>query len=194
MKLQRRQFLRLASAAAAVPAMPSLARALDYPTRPITVVVPFSAGGPVDTMARLLSEPMQSVLGQPLIIENATGAGGTIGAGRVARAAPDGYTIEIGDGTSNVGSPAVYPLDFDTLQGFRAGRAAVFFAADRRRPQRLAAEQREGADCLAEGQSRQGDVRHHRQCQPQPDRRALFPESHRYAIPARALSRRGAGS
>jgi tripartite-type tricarboxylate transporter receptor subunit TctC len=118
MKLQRRQFLRLASAAAAVPAMPSLARAFDYPTRPITVIVPFSAGGPVDTMARLLSEPMQKVLGQPLIIENATGAGGTIGAGRVARAAPDGYTIEIGDGTSNVGSPAVYPLDFDTLKDF----------------------------------------------------------------------------
>jgi tripartite-type tricarboxylate transporter receptor subunit TctC len=118
MKLQRRQFLRLASATAAVSAMPSLARALDYPTRPITVIVPFSAGGPVDTMARLLSEPMQRVLGQPLIIENATGAGGTIGAGRVARAAPDGYTIEIGDGTSNVGSPAVYPLDFDTRKDF----------------------------------------------------------------------------
>jgi tripartite-type tricarboxylate transporter receptor subunit TctC len=118
MKLRRRQFLRLASAAAAVPAMPSLARALDYPTRPITVIVPFSAGGPVDTMARLLSEPMQRVLGQPLVIENATGAGGTIGAGRVARAAPDGYTIEIGDGTSNVGSPAVYPLDFDTRKDF----------------------------------------------------------------------------
>jgi tripartite-type tricarboxylate transporter receptor subunit TctC len=118
MKLQRRQFLRLASAAAAVPAMPSLARAFDYPTRPITVIVPFSGGGPVDTMARLLSEPMQKVLGQPLIIENATGAGGTIGAGRVARAAPDGYTIEIGDGTSNVGSPAVYPLDFDTRKDF----------------------------------------------------------------------------
>src|SRR5580698_2718028 len=118
MKLRRRQFLRLASAVAAVPAMPRLARALDYPTRPITVIVPFSAGGPVDTMARLLSEPMQKVLGQPLIIENATGAGGTIGAGRVARAAPDGYTIEIGDGTSNVGSPAVYPLDFDTLKDF----------------------------------------------------------------------------
>ena len=118
MKLRRRQFLRLAGAAVAVPAMPSLARALDYPTRPITVIVPFSAGGPVDTMARLLAEPMQRVLGQPLVIENAAGAGGTIGAGRVARAAPDGYTIEIGDGTSNVGSPAVYPLDFDTLKDF----------------------------------------------------------------------------
>jgi tripartite-type tricarboxylate transporter receptor subunit TctC len=118
MQLRRRQFLRLASAAAAVPAMPSLARALDYPTRPITAIVPFSAGGPVDTMARLLAEPMQRALGQPLIVENAAGAGGTIGAGRVARAAPDGYTIEIGDGTSNVGSPAVYPLDFDTLKDF----------------------------------------------------------------------------
>jgi tripartite-type tricarboxylate transporter receptor subunit TctC len=94
MKLRRRQFLRLASAVAAVPAMPRLARALDYPTRPITVIVPFSAGGPVDTMARLLAGPMQAMLGQPLIVENATGAGGTIGLGRVARAAPDGYTIE----------------------------------------------------------------------------------------------------
>jgi tripartite-type tricarboxylate transporter receptor subunit TctC len=69
-------------------------------------------------MARLLAPAMQIALGQPLVIENATGAGGTIGAGRVARAAPDGYTIEFGDGTSNVGSPAVYPLDFDTQKDF----------------------------------------------------------------------------
>jgi tripartite-type tricarboxylate transporter receptor subunit TctC len=116
MKLKRREFLRLASGLAAVPAMPRLARAADYPTRPITVVVPFSAGGPVDTMARLLAGPMQATLGQPIIVENVTGAGGTIGLTRVARAATDGYTIEIGDGTSNVGSPAVYPLDFDASQ------------------------------------------------------------------------------
>jgi tripartite-type tricarboxylate transporter receptor subunit TctC len=115
MKLRRRQFLRLASAVAVAPAIPRLARAGDYPTRPITVVVPFPAGGPVDAMARLLAQPMQGVLGQPLIVENAAGAGGTIGVSRVARANPDGYTIEIGDGTSNVGSPAVYPLDFDAV-------------------------------------------------------------------------------
>jgi tripartite-type tricarboxylate transporter receptor subunit TctC len=118
MKRPRRQFLRLAGAAAAVAAMPPLARALDYPTRPITAIVPFSAGGPVDTMARLLAQPMQAALGQSLIVENVAGAGGTVGAGRVARALPDGYTIEIGDGTSNVGSPAVYPLDYDTQKDF----------------------------------------------------------------------------
>ena len=63
-----------------------------YPSRPITIVVPLAAGGPLDTLARILAEPMRAALGQPVIVENVTGAGGTVGTGRVARAAPDGYT------------------------------------------------------------------------------------------------------
>ena len=118
MKLPRREFLSLTAAVAAAPVLSRAASALDYPTRPITLVVPFPAGGPVDTLARLIAEPMRGVLGQPLVVENAGGAGGTIGTARVARAAPDGYTIVLGDWTSHVGSPAAYPLDFDALADF----------------------------------------------------------------------------
>ena len=91
MKLpHRRQFLHLAAGAATLPAVSRLAWAQTYPSRPITIVVPFPAGGPTDALARILAERMRAPLGQPMIIENPTGAGGTIGTGRVARAAPDG--------------------------------------------------------------------------------------------------------
>jgi len=95
MKLpHRRQFLHLAAGAAALPAMSRIAGAQTYPSRSITMVVPFAAGGPVDTLARIVAERMRTSLGQPVVIENVTGAGGSIGAGRVARAFPDGYTVE----------------------------------------------------------------------------------------------------
>src|SRR6476660_9819120 len=70
--------------------------AQPYPSRPITLIAPFPAGGPSDALARILSEPMRAALGQPVVIENVAGAGGNIGIGRLARAAPDGYTIGIG--------------------------------------------------------------------------------------------------
>src|SRR6202795_3773582 len=118
MKLRRREFFSLAGALPAVPALPRVASALDYPTRPITIIVPFPAGGPVDTLARLVSEPMRIALGQPLVIENVGGAGGSIAAGRVARAEPDGYTMILGNWTSLVGTPAVYPVSFDVKNDF----------------------------------------------------------------------------
>src|SRR5271169_3836865 len=93
MKFPRRQFLHLAAGAAALPAISSIARAQTYPSRPITIVVPYAAGGATDTIARVMAERMKSSLGQPVIVENVTGAGGTIAVGRVARAAPDGYTL-----------------------------------------------------------------------------------------------------
>src|SRR5258708_18433859 len=93
MKLPRRKFLRLAAGAAALPAMLRAATAQDYPTRPITIVVPFPAGGPTDALARVLAERMKGALGQSVIVENPTGAAGTIGTGPVARAAPDRYTV-----------------------------------------------------------------------------------------------------
>jgi tripartite-type tricarboxylate transporter receptor subunit TctC len=79
------------------------------------VVVPFSAGGPTDALVRTLGERMRISLGQPLIVENVTGAAGTIGVGRVARAAPDGYTISIGHWSTHVINGALYPLSFDLL-------------------------------------------------------------------------------
>lgn len=118
MALVRRNFLRMAASAATLHALSRTASALDYPTRPITVVVPFPAGGPVDTLARLLAEPMRVSLGQPLVVENIGGAGGSVGAGRVARASPDGYTIILGNWTSFVGTPAAYPVSFDPLKDF----------------------------------------------------------------------------
>jgi len=91
------------------------AAAQDYPTRPITMIVPFPAGGPTDTLARILSEHMRTSLGQPVVIENVTGAGASIGAARGAQAPPDGYTLSIGNWTSHVGSGAMYHLPFDLL-------------------------------------------------------------------------------
>ncbi len=92
------------------------AQAQGYPSRPITIIVPYSAGGPTDTLARILSEHMRTSLGQSIIIENVTGAGGTIGVGRVARAAPDGYTLGIGQVSTNAFNGAVYQLPFDLLK------------------------------------------------------------------------------
>jgi tripartite-type tricarboxylate transporter receptor subunit TctC len=90
----------------------------SYPSRPITLIVPFGAGGPVDTLARTLIEPMRLSLGQPLLIENVTGASGTIGVGRAVRAAPDGYTVSIGNWPSHVVNGAIYALPYDLLKDF----------------------------------------------------------------------------
>jgi tripartite-type tricarboxylate transporter receptor subunit TctC len=92
------------------------AAAENYPSHPITIVLPFSAGGPTDTLARIIGARMQVALGQPVIIENVTGAAGTIGVGRVVRAAPDGYTISIGPMNSHVLTGAIYNLPFDLLR------------------------------------------------------------------------------
>jgi len=95
---------------------PTLAE--SYPSRPITMIVPWPAGGPTDTIARIVSERMRLSLGQPIIIENIAGAGGTIGVARVARAAPDGYTLIIGDWNSHVLSGAAYTISYDLLTDF----------------------------------------------------------------------------
>lgn len=92
------------------------AQAQTYPTRPITVVVPFTAGGPTDALMRVLGERMRAMLGQNLLVENVTGAAGTLGVGRVARALPDGYTLSVGHWSTHVVNGAVYPLTFDLLK------------------------------------------------------------------------------
>jgi tripartite-type tricarboxylate transporter receptor subunit TctC len=89
-----------------------------YPSRPIAIVLPFAAGGPTDTLSRIIAARMRVALGQPVIIENVTGAAGTIGVGRVARAAPDGYTISVGPMNSHVLTGAIYGLSFDLLKDF----------------------------------------------------------------------------
>ena len=94
------------------------AHAQSYPSRPITMIVPFPAGGPADTLARILSERMRVPLGQTIIVENITGAGATIGVGRAVSSAPDGYTLSLGNWTSHVGSPALYPVQYDVQRDF----------------------------------------------------------------------------
>jgi tripartite-type tricarboxylate transporter receptor subunit TctC len=89
-----------------------------YPSRPITIVVPYPAGGPTDTLARILAERMKTTLGQSLIVENVSGAGGSIGVGRVAQAAPDGYTVSIGHTQTHVLNAATMHLPYDVVNDF----------------------------------------------------------------------------
>src|SRR5919198_329065 len=93
------------------------AQAQTYPSRQITLVVPFPPGGSTDVVARIMAERMRPLLGQPVIIENVGGAGGSIAVGRVARATPDGYTIDIGQWDTHVGS-IIYPLNYDLQKDF----------------------------------------------------------------------------
>jgi tripartite-type tricarboxylate transporter receptor subunit TctC len=94
------------------------AQAQIYPSRPITMVAPFAAGGPLDTIGRVVAEHMRGSLGQTIVIENVTGAGGSIGVGRVARAAPDGYMVGIGNWGTHVANGAIYSLQYDLLKDF----------------------------------------------------------------------------
>ncbi|HMA74642.1 MAG TPA: tripartite tricarboxylate transporter substrate-binding protein [Xanthobacteraceae bacterium] len=94
------------------------ASAQVYPSRPITMVVPLAAGGPLDTLARILAEPMRASLGQPVIVENVTGAAGTVGTGRVARSVPDGYTFGMGFLGTHVLNAAIYALPYDVVKDF----------------------------------------------------------------------------
>src|SRR5512138_512153 len=94
-----------------------LVQAQTYPSRQITLIVPFPPGGSTDVAARILAEHMRTRLGQPVVIENVGGAGGSIAVGRLARAAPDGYTIDIGQWDTHVGS-IIYKLDYDLQKDF----------------------------------------------------------------------------
>src|SRR3954468_23216487 len=87
----------------------------NFPSRPITIVVPFSAGGPSDAMARILAERMKVTLGEAVLIENVTGAGGSIGVGRAAKSPPDGYTISFGHLGTHVANGAIYKLNYDLV-------------------------------------------------------------------------------
>jgi len=132
MKFPRRRFLHLAANAVALPAMSRIARAQTYPSRTVTMIVPFAAGGPTDVSARIVAERMSRTLGQQIIIENVLGAGGTTGSIRAMRANPDGYTIEMGQLGTHAASAAFYPnlayrpeADFAYI-GLASSRGAIF--------------------------------------------------------------------
>lgn len=113
----RRSLSVLALAAAL--ALPVSGAGAAWPERPITMIVPFAAGGPTDVVARIVAEPMSRTLGQQIVIENVAGAGGTTGTTRAAQAAPDGYTIEMGHMGTHGAAPAAYPdLRYDPLKDF----------------------------------------------------------------------------
>ena len=118
MALPRRNVLRLAAGAAGIALTSRLARAQTFPTRTITIVVPFPAGGPTDTLGRILADRMKTALGQAVIIENLTGAAGTIGSNHVARSSPDGYTLVLGHWQTHVVNGATFSLQFDVVNDF----------------------------------------------------------------------------
>src|ERR1700761_9581678 len=119
------------------------AQAQSFPSRSLTLVVPFPPGGSTDAASRIMAERMRERLGQPIVIENVGGAGGSIGVGRVARAAPDGYTFDIGQWDTHVGS-IIYRLDYDLEKDFEP------IALISNNPQLLVAKNELPANTLAE--------------------------------------------
>jgi tripartite-type tricarboxylate transporter receptor subunit TctC len=118
MKFRRRTLLHWLAATTAASLTSRFARAQSFPARPITIVVPFPAGGPTDTLGRVLADRMKNSLGQSVIIENLTGAAGTIGSTHVARSPPDGYTLILGHWQTHVVNGATYTLPFDVVDDF----------------------------------------------------------------------------
>ena len=108
----------LVGAVLAAAAGTALAQSQPFPSRPITLISPFPPGGSTDVVARVMAERMRPLLGQSVVVENVGGAGGSIGVGRVARAAPDGYTIDLGQWDTHVGNGAVYNLPYDLQKDF----------------------------------------------------------------------------
>src|SRR5262249_50769952 len=116
--ITRRHFLTASAVGGLAFASAPIAQAQSYPSRPITIIVPFPAGGGVDAVARILAERMRKSLGQPIIVENVSGANASIGIGRLARARPDGYTIDLANQAGHVLNGALYSLPYDVLNDF----------------------------------------------------------------------------
>src|SRR5579862_1916193 len=114
----RRRILTMAAGALALPAVSRKTLAESFPSRPVTVIVPFAPGALNDIVARLLSDVMGKTLGQPVVVENLTGADGTIATNRVARSTPDGYTIVVGNWNTHVANSLIYSLQYDMTNDF----------------------------------------------------------------------------
>jgi tripartite-type tricarboxylate transporter receptor subunit TctC len=112
-----KKLIRIVALAAVVASGPG-ANAQVYPSRPITMNVPYAAGGPLDVMVRVVADGLRAALGQAIVIENVAGAGGSLGVGRAARAAPDGYAISAGNWSTHVANGAVYVLPYDLRSDF----------------------------------------------------------------------------
>ena len=166
------------------------AQAQTYPSKQITLVVPFPPGGSTDVAARIMAEKMRPILGQPVIIENVGGAGGSIAVGRVARAAPDGYTIDIGQWDTHVGS-IIYNLNYDLQKDFEPiGLISV-------NPQLLVAKKNLPANKLNElvawMKANPGEAKFVNQNAAARDHRPAAAAAHRHQGDLHSLSRRGPG-
>ena len=157
-------FVALAFVAASVVDAP----AQTFPSRPVTIVVPYPAGGPADAVGRIIADGMKGPLGQPVIVENIGGASGSVGVGRVARAAPDGYTLILGNWASNVLNAAIFNLNYDLLSDFapvgRVGTEPLLIVAKKDFPpnslKELMAWLRANPDKATQGTAGAGSVSH----------------------------------
>ena len=158
-----RTMTRLAGCLAALCALAALAapaQAQNYPTRPITMIVPFAAGGPTDVIARIVGEHMSKTLGQQIVIENVVGAGGTTGATRASARQPDGYTIMMGHmGTHAAAVRALSEARLPSDQGFRADRPCRRHADPDRGEEGLPGQGSEGIRRLRESERGQAECR-----------------------------------
>jgi tripartite-type tricarboxylate transporter receptor subunit TctC len=167
MTLPRRRFLHLA-ATAALPLLSRTAAAQAFPSRPVTIIVPYPAGGPADAVGRIMADGMRAPLGQPVIIENVGGASGSIGVGRVARSAPDGYTLVLGNWASNVLNGAIFALSYDLLNDFapvaRLGNEPLLIVTKKAMPannlQELITWLKAHPDAATQGTAGPGSVSH----------------------------------
>ena len=154
-----RKLLFVAAAFAAALATAASATAQGYPSRPITMIVPFAAGGPLDVMARILADRMRAPLGQPVIIEEVGGAAGSIGVGRARGRRPTATPSCWAPGAPMSATARSITLNYDLLADFEPIVIHLDHGADHRRPEVAAGRRSEGPDRLAQGQSRQGDAK-----------------------------------
>ncbi len=169
------------------------AAAQTYPNKSVTIIVPFAAGGPSDALARIMGDRMKSSLGQSFVVENITGAAGSIAVGRAVKAAPDGYTVSFGHLGTHVANGAIYSLPYDMLTDLEPvvmlpSNPMVVVSRGN-----LPANQSQGTDRLAQGQLRQGHGGDRRRRFGRAHRRRVPAKPHRLAPAIRALSRHRAG-
>src|SRR6516225_4375109 len=189
----RRQFLHLAAGAAALPAVSGVARAQAYPTRPVTMVVPYPAGAGVDILGRILAPHLSEHLGQQVIVENIGGTGGMAGSAHVARAAPDGYTFVLGNTGTHAQNQTLYK---NPLYNAATDFVPVVLIAET--PQVLVARKDLAADTLpafiAYAKANQARMQFGRSGLARPSHLHAFQCGERDRRHAHSLSRRGAGN